>query len=79
MKLLKFYQPSCIPCQSVESYLQDKGIIYDSVNVHESPEIASEYGVLGTPVTILLNDDGIEIQRSIGYRPEELEEMITHL
>lgn len=79
MKLIKLYQPSCSPCEMVENLLQDQGVQYVSVNVQEKPEVAGQYGVMGTPVVILLDSNDEEIQRSIGFKPDELEEMINKL
>jgi len=79
MKLVKLYKPACPPCERVENLLQDKGVVYESYNVQLSPEKASEFMVMGTPVTILLDDQDKEVKRSIGYNEEELVEMIEQL
>lgn len=73
MKLLKLYQPSCIPCEIVENYLQESNVEYESINVQERPEIAGLYGIMGTPVTILLDDNGNEMSRAVGFNSIELE------
>lgn len=79
MKLIKLYQPNCRPCVFVENFLHDKGVDYESVNVQENPEVAGQFGIMATPVTILLNDEGNEVQRSAGFNPNELEEMVSKL
>lgn len=79
MKILKLYQPSCTPCQFVENFLQDHDVEYESVNVQENPEVAGQFGIMSTPVTILLDGNNNEIQRSTGFNPSELEEMINKL
>lgn len=79
MKLIKLYQPNCRPCVFVENFLKDQGVKYESVNVQENPDVAAEYGIMATPVTILLDDKGEEVQRSSGFNSEELEDMISKL
>lgn len=79
MKLIKLYQPACNPCQEVDNYLKENKVVYESFNVEESPEVASKFGIMGVPVTILLDDNDNEIGRSAGFRPAELEQLISNL
>lgn len=79
MKLLKLYQPSCTPCKFVENFLQDQGVQYESVNVQENTDIAVKYGVMSTPVTLLVDDKGNEIKRVVGFNPDGLEQLINSL
>lgn len=79
MTLLKFYRNNCSPCSMVDNYLKEKGVSYKSVNVEEDPELATQYGLTSVPVTILLDDKGNEVKRSIGFKPNELQELISQL
>jgi thioredoxin 1 len=79
MKLIKLYQPNCRPCVFVENFLQDQGVKYESVNVQENPEVAAEFGIMATPVTILLDDNGVEVQRTTGFNPVDLKDMVSKL
>lgn len=79
IKIIKFEQSACQPCKSVSNYLDAKNVQYDSINVFDYPEEASKFLIMTVPVTILLNDDGKEISRSIGYRPNELDAIINQL
>ncbi|CAM5192021.1 MULTISPECIES: thioredoxin family protein [Bacillus] len=76
MKLIKLEQPSCKPCQLVSNYLKEKEIEFEAIDVTQRPEIAAEYGVMGVPVTVLLNAEGIELKRSIGFKPDELDNIV---
>ncbi|MED4883059.1 thioredoxin family protein [Bacillus smithii] len=78
-KILKLEKYNCPTCVKVSNYLNDKGVTFEAVNVEDNPEIAAQYGVMGVPVTIILDDDGNEIQRSVGFKVEELEEIISKL
>jgi thioredoxin 1 len=79
MILLKLYQPNCRPCVFVDNFLQEKGVEYESINVADNPDVAAEFGIMATPVTILLDDLGLEVKRSSGFNPTELEELISQL
>ncbi len=34
---------------------------------------------MGVPVTILISDHGEEVKRSIGFKPDELDELLKEL
>ncbi|MFC8150407.1 thioredoxin family protein [Bacillus paralicheniformis] len=76
MKLIKLEQPSCNPCQLVSNYLKEKEIEFEAIDVTQRPEIAAEYGVMGVPVTILLDEKGSELKRSSGFKPDELDNIV---
>lgn len=78
-RLLKLYQPSCCPCQMVSQFLESHNVEHEAINVLENPDVAVKYGIMSTPVTILLDDEENEVQRVIGYKPDELNEMISKL
>lgn len=79
MKILKLFQPNCFNCALVENFLKDKGIEHESIDVSKELDVAEKFKIMSTPVTILLDDDGNEIQRSVGFKVEELEEIISKL
>ncbi|AHZ16040.1 glutaredoxin domain-containing protein [Bacillus velezensis] len=79
MRLIKLEQPNCNPCKMVSNYLNDAGVEYETVDVTQNPEVAAQYGVMGVPVTILLNEQGEEVKRSIGFIPGELDTLINDL
>jgi thioredoxin 1 len=76
-KIIKLEQPGCRPCQMVSMFLGDQGVEYETIDVTENPDVASHYGVMGVPVTILLDDEDNEVKRSQGFNPSELEEIIN--
>lgn len=79
MKLLKLEKYNCTPCTMVENFLQDQEVRYDKVNIEDSPEVAMQYGVMGVPATILLDDNGLEVDRVIGFNPAGLQKLINQL
>lgn len=77
-RLLKLEKQGCAPCVAVQNYLESKGIEVEKVDVFESPEIAGLYDISSVPVTILLDGDN-EIERSTGFKPPELDKMLSQL
>lgn len=79
MRLLKLERYNCVPCKMVENYLQDLGVEYEKINIEDNPEKAMEYGVMSVPVTLLLDDDGNEVDRVVGYAPPDLSSLVNRL
>ncbi|KXJ35378.1 NrdH-redoxin [Bacillus spizizenii] len=79
MRLIKLEQPNCNSCKMVSNYLEQADIQFETVDVTQEPEVASRFGVMGVPVTILLNDQGEEVNRSVGFMPNELDELLKEL
>ncbi|XBW80066.1 glutaredoxin domain-containing protein [Bacillus velezensis] len=79
MRLIKLEQPNCNPCKMVSNYLKDAGVEYETVDVTQNPEVAAQFGVMGVPVTVLLSDQGEEVKRSVGFKPDELDALINNL
>lgn len=75
-KIIKLEQQNCQPCIMVSQFLDEKGVQYERVDVSLDPDTASQYRVMGVPVTILLDNEGNEIKRSVGFNPVELEEIV---
>ncbi len=78
-KLFKFELPGCKPCQMVQNYLDDKGVIVEKINPMDNPEIAAQYDIGSVPVTILIDDNDEEVQRVVGFNPNGLDEIINKL
>ncbi|QOJ79886.1 thioredoxin family protein [Bacillus subtilis] len=79
MRLIKLEQPNCNPCKTVSNYLDQAEIQFETVDVTQEPEVAARFGVMGVPATILLNDQGEEVNRSVGFKPNELDELLKEL
>lgn len=79
MKLLKFEKEHCPSCEKVDAFLlQYENIQLHRMNPFENPKVAVSYNIASVPVIILLDDDEVEIQRCIGYKPEELKILIEN-
>lgn len=79
MKIIKFEKESCPACTMVENFLNENNINAEKINPFNDPDKAAKYDIGSVPVTILLDDEGNEIKRSIGFKPNELEELIKKL
>lgn len=77
-KIIKFEKADCNPCVMVSEYLKSKSISFEAINPFDNPELAVKYKVRSVPTTILVKDNS-ELMRTIGYRPDELNNMINAL
>lgn len=78
-KLLVLSKNDCSACGLVKGFLDGEGVSYDSINVQENIDVAIQYGVMSVPVTLLLDDEGNEIERVNGYKPPVIESFIEQL
>lgn len=79
MKLIKFEKENCPACTMVENFLIDKGIKAEKINPFNEPDKAVKFNIGSVPVTILVDNDGNEVKRSIGFKPDELESLVDNL
>lgn len=78
-KLIKLEKTNCVPCTMVSNYLDENHVEYTKIDVMDSPEVAAQYDIATVPVVILLDNEGNEIGRSMGYNPHALEELINRM
>lgn len=79
MKLLKFEQPDCVPCKMVTRMLEQQGIKAEVINPLEDLEAKNKFEIMGTPTLILLNDDGEEVERIVGFNPPAIFALLAKL
>jgi thioredoxin 1 len=79
MKLIKFEKENCAACLMVQNFLDTNDVSVEKINPFENPKLAANFMISSVPVTILLDDEGNELQRSRGFNPDELESIISKL
>lgn len=82
MKIKFITQNVCSGCSILEKYLENAHpeIEVEEINIDNNPEAIEEYGVMGTPTTILWDEEfDEEVTRHIGFRAGEDEKKIDEL
>ena len=77
-KIIKFEKNDCNPCAMVSDLLDKNGVEYEKVNPFDSPELAVKYKIRSVPTVILFEHDQ-ELRRTVGFKPEELKEIMDSL
>ncbi len=75
MKIMKFEKEDCSPCAMVSELLDKNGVEYEKINPFNNPELAVKFKVRSVPTTILIDND-LEVKRIIGFKPDELNDLI---
>lgn len=72
-KLILFTSPNCPPCKVLKEYLSTNfsTLEYDNVSPMEDLELAMNYSVRSTPTLLLVDQDGIETSRLVGFSKAE--------
>jgi len=69
-KLLVFSASWCGPCKAFKPTLLEldqERLVY--IDIDELPEIRRDYNVQSVPTTILVDEDGVELERLVGGQP----------
>ena len=72
MRIIKFEADWCGPCKASQAHIDKIGLQVERVDVDASPELAQEYKVASLPTVVVLDDDGNEVERIIGFNPNAL-------
>lgn len=78
-KLIKFEKENCKPCEMVSEYLNSKNVEFEAINAYNDPMRASKMKVRSVPTLMLLDSEGNEIRRIVGYNPQEIDQIIEEL
>ena len=77
MKILKFFGIYCNPCKALSKAFEDAKIEHQDIDVDENEELVDKYHIKSSPTVIVLNNEGEELGRFVGFRNKEqlLEEL----
>lgn len=78
-KLIKFEKDNCKPCEMVSDYLSSKNVEFEAINAYDNPMKASKMKVRSVPTLMLLDNEGNETKRIVGYNPQEIDQLIEEL
>lgn len=80
IKLIKFEQSNCAPCAAMDMFFKAQEFdSYERVNPFDDPHLAVKYDIGSVPTLILVDENGNEIARSVGFNPPEIEKLISQL
>lgn len=73
--LVDFNADWCGPCQMLKPVLEEiaserNELKIVSINIDDEDELATKFGVMSIPCLVLF-ENGVELDRSIGFKPKE--------
>jgi thioredoxin 1 len=81
--VVKFGGIGCGPCEALKKNLEQDPLVTQGrvaileVDVEESPQTAGNYGVMGIPVLLLLNENGKMVERRVGpQKPKDVTKIL---
>jgi thioredoxin 1 len=70
MKLLKFFTKCCSQCKQQTRLLEGFDMIeVVEVDCDQNEDLVEKYGVKSVPMTIIIDDNGVDKFRSVGITP----------
>lgn len=72
-QLMKFEKQGCTPCAMLQNFLDDKGVQVSKINAFEQPDQAAKFDIGSLPTLVLVDEEGNEIDRHVGFKPSETE------
>lgn len=79
--LVDFYADWCAPCKMVAPLMDELAheqvgkILIVKIDTDAAPDVALKYEIRSIP-TLILFQDGKEVERSLGFEPERLRELV---
>lgn len=72
-KLIYFSAPWCGPCRQLGPLMDEiaQQVTVQKVNVDDSPDMASHYGIRNIPTVIAVDNFGNEQGRKVGVNPKQ--------
>lgn len=73
-KLIYFSAPWCTPCRTLGPIMEEvaRETNVQKVNIDNSPEMSSFYGIRSIPAVVLVNAMGNEVTRKMGVHSKQV-------
>ena len=67
-KIIKIYAEWCGPCKQLSKMLEENNIQHESIDIdsEQGNELATEYNIRSLPTILVLDDDGVLIDKKVG-------------
>ena len=84
MKYLYFSAPWCGPCKQLAPKMElvaEANITVEKILVDSDAETTEKYGIRNIPTVVLIDENGVELERFVGVNPVEfyLEKWENHV
>ena len=84
MKYLYFSAPWCGPCKQLAPKMElvaEANITVEKILVDSDTETTQKYGIRNIPTVVLIDENGVELERFVGVNPVEfyLEKWENHV
>lgn len=78
VRVKRFTASWCSPCRALAPVIDGmskemQDVEFQTIDIDERPELASEYGIMSIPV-VLIENEGKEVERFVGVRSREVYE-----
>lgn len=80
MKIVKFVQPNCVPCNTMDGFMKHLNLIVDEeVNIREGNNFdkAIEIGIQSTPTLVLFDANDNVVDRVAGLNYPKIKELFA--
>lgn len=83
MKYLYFSAPWCGPCKQLAPKMElvAESVAVEKILVDSDTETTQKYGIRNIPTVVLIDENGVELERFVGVNPVEfyLEKWENHV